>query len=83
MGLLRDWWDRMLGREDEPPHAVTPPARHPARTEQPTAQSGKDLELQPDKGGRPDTHRGTAGFDPYGNDAGFAKPHGWERIDHD
>jgi hypothetical protein len=22
-------------------------------------------------------------FDPYSSDAGFARPHAWERVDHD
>jgi hypothetical protein len=26
---------------------------------------------------------GAAGFDPYASDAGYSKPHSWERIDHD
>jgi hypothetical protein len=26
---------------------------------------------------------GEAGFDPYASDAGYAKPHSWERVDHD
>jgi hypothetical protein len=26
---------------------------------------------------------GAAGFDPYASDAGYSKPHSWERLDHD
>jgi hypothetical protein len=36
-------------------------------------------EPAPKKPGR----SGAAGFDPYASDAGYAKPHSWERVDHD
>jgi hypothetical protein len=26
---------------------------------------------------------GEAGIDPYASDAGYQKPHAWERLDHD
>jgi hypothetical protein len=26
---------------------------------------------------------GQPGFDPYSSDAGYSKPHSWERVDHD
>jgi len=82
MGFLRDWWQRFRGDGDEPPHAVarkTPPAPQPARARKPDAP----LELVDTPPARPSDHPGAAGFDPYGNDAGHAKPHGWEQVDHD
>jgi hypothetical protein len=30
-----------------------------------------------------DSRTGASGFDPYSSDAGYAKPHSWERVDHD
>jgi hypothetical protein len=82
MGFLRDWWQRLRGDRDDPPHAAgrwTRPAEQPARPRKPDAP----LELVDAPQARPTGRRGAAGFDPYGNDAGYAKPHGWERVDHD
>jgi hypothetical protein len=77
------WWDTLLGRprwyrdsnvtisrtdlyrEGEP--------KHPADS----APEGLSL-LDDGKAGK-GPRRHTAGVDPYSNDAGFAKPHGWDR----
>jgi len=82
MATLRTWWDRLLGRTPEPP-APSPPAPGPHSTAKGPPTEGGSLELldAPPKGAP--QHPGAAGFDPYGNDAGFTKPHSWERIDHD
>lgn len=83
MGFLRDWWHRLRGAGDEPPHAAAPRpqhTRHPGHAHEPPAGRWQLQDRPPPP--RPG-HPGQAGFDPYGNDAGYAKPHGWERIDHD
>jgi hypothetical protein len=73
MGGLRDWWERLTGRaaaSQEAPRKAPPAAR--ARPAEPSgAPKAKPSRV------------GQAGFDPYSSDAGFAKPHSWERIDHD
>lgn len=44
-----------------------------------------DLQLAEDKAGgiRRRGRVGAGGFDPYSSDAGFEKPHSWERIERD
>lgn len=76
MGRLRDWWQRLTGAGYEP---SPPPVK--ARPPQPPPPDGLELE-----DGAPPGHpsrTGAAGFDPYSSDAGYAKPHSWERVDHD
>ena len=76
MGTVRAWWQKIMGREPsqpEPaPKAAVPKAAKP---------SGLQLanELDPKQPSRV----GAAGFDPYSSDAGYSKPHSWERVDHD
>jgi len=41
------------------------------------------LELADDEPRDRPSHTGAAGFDPYSSDAGYSKPHSWERVDHD
>jgi hypothetical protein len=77
--MLRDWWDRLRGASDVPPRAKAP--ARPVRPVLP-AQSGDELQLQDGPHEGQPSRPGTVGFDPYGNDAGFAKPHGWDRGDH-
>jgi len=78
MGTLRTWWERMTGRS--PPAPAEPAPRAPV---QPRPKAGQGLELADALAKRPPQHAGAVGFDPYGNDAGYSKPHGWERVDHD
>ena len=80
---LQRWWDRLLGR---PPwyrdDAVTisrtdlyqdaPPPKAP-----PTP--GELTLAEDDDAGRARRRRRSAGVDPYSSDAGFTKPHAWER----
>ena len=82
MARLRDWWDRLRGASDEPRRVTAPPPTRPVKPA-PPARSGDDLQLQDGPAARRPSRLGEAGFDPYGNDAGYAKPHGWERTDHD
>jgi len=76
MASLRTWWDRLLGRETyEEPTAHAPDLRDHPHVSKPASETPGSLTVT-------DTPP-PAGFDPYGNDAGFSKPHSWERIDHD
>lgn len=79
--LLR-WWDTLLGR---PPwyrdSNVTISRTDLYRDERPkqpadSAPEGLSL-LDDDPSGKGRRH--TAGVNPYSNDAGFTKPHGWDR----
>ncbi len=76
MGNLRSWWRKLMG-EGAVAEVPTP---SPAPPKTPRAD-GLELVDEPEhtKAGR----AGAAGFDPYSNDAGYAKPHSWERVDHD
>ncbi|HEX7374934.1 MAG TPA: hypothetical protein VF277_08160 [Steroidobacteraceae bacterium] len=82
MGRLRDWWDRLTSANEEPSHRSAPPSTRAGQPALPS-QPGKELQLQDAPQADRPSRLGEAGFDPYGNDAGFAKPHSWERIDHD
>jgi hypothetical protein len=77
MGSLRDWWERMLGRSRPAP----PRASRRARPQDPKPAAA--FEIAETTASRRRMQAGSAGFDPYGNDAGYAKPHSWERVDHD
>ena len=84
--LLR-WWDAMLGR---PPwyrdsnvtisrtnlYSDAPPAK-----KTPVDTDGLSL-ADDDESGR-QRRRRSAGINPYANDAGFAKPQGWDRKERD
>ncbi len=82
MGNLRTWWQKLMGKGAEVP--APGPAPGPAPSAAPRSAPGPGgLELadEPDR-----TQHGrvrAAGFDPYSSDAGYAKPHSWERVDHD
>jgi hypothetical protein len=76
MGHLRHWWQHLTGKKDE--KKTAPPAEtRPART-RPAAEG---LSLAEGEQPRRRSRLREAGFDPYANDAGFGKPHSWERID--
>jgi hypothetical protein len=49
----------------------------------PKAQKTSGLELTDAPEARKPSRVGAAGFDPYSSDAGYSKPHSWERVDHD
>jgi len=78
MGRLRNWWQRLTGAPHEPP--PKPPAVT-ARPSQPPSADG--LELADDEQRERPSRIGAAGFDPYASDAGYAKPHSWERVERD
>ena len=81
MGRLRDWWDRVTGPTPaavELRHERTPKTR--ART---APKPPGELSLADEPPKQKTSKTGRSGFDPYSSDAGYAKPHSWERIDHD
>lgn len=76
MGHLRYWWQYLTGQPENKKQAPPAPAGR--------AKSGPakdELTLADGKQPRRPSRRREAGFDPYANDAGFGKPHSWERID--
>ena len=93
-GFLRRWWDRLTGRPGtgasrHDAHARPADAGDPAagkvRTKTVSSEPADDLQLVDDKAGgiRQRGRVGAGGFDPYSSDAGFEKPHSWERIERD
>jgi hypothetical protein len=74
---LKSWWRKLVGREAVPPVAANPP---PAA---PKAPQVSGLELTDAPEAKKPSRVGAAGFDPYSSDAGYSKPHSWERVDHD
>lgn len=78
MSRLKDWWQRLAGG---PPKAQDRPRPAAPRPGTPAAPDG--LEIADDPPRRGPSRVGAAGFDPYASDAGFSKPHSWERVDHD
>lgn len=77
MGTLRAWWQKLTGNESAP--EATP--RQPASPSRPEVKEG--LQVSDDLPAKRPSRVGAAGFDPYSSDAGFSKPHTWERVDHD
>ena len=76
MGTLRGWLRKLMGDGPDAPARVPGPAARQA----PRAEG---LELADEPEPRRPGHVGAAGIDPYSSDAGYAKPHSWERLDHD
>lgn len=85
---LQRWWDDLLGRprwyrdaDGTTTKSGLKPARQPRGP--PAGLSLTDEPAVPSRAPRRAAASRSAGIDPYANDAGFAKPHSWERIDHD
>ena len=78
MGRLHDWWRSLTGKAAEP---VKASRRVPQAPRSPKPAPG--LELADEAPRQQPSRVGEAGFDPYASDAGYAKPHSWERVDHD
>jgi hypothetical protein len=78
MARLSGWWRRVTGRGQAAQVPAERPRLHAAR---PAASPA--LELTDDTPGHRPARAGEAGFDPYASDAGYQKPHAWERLDHD
>jgi hypothetical protein len=77
MGTVKSWWRKLTGRETAPPVRAKPMAAAPK------TQKTSGLELTDAPEARKPSRVGAAGFDPYSSDAGYSKPHSWERVDHD
>lgn len=80
-------WRRRRRKSDSPTKPAQPGAPPRAKTELSLAQSPQpgSGELRLDDAPRAPPARPAVqeGFDPYSSDAGFARPHAWERVDHD
>jgi hypothetical protein len=77
MGTVKSWWRKFTGRETAQPVAAKPMVAASK------AQKTSGLELTDAPEARKPSQVGAAGFDPYSSDAGYSKPHSWERVDHD
>jgi hypothetical protein len=87
MSRIGDWFRRLGGRPAESP-TPTPvrmtPAKQPANKPAPGSPAPPgQLSIEDAPPARPAAKTGAAGFDPYSSDAGYQKPHSWERVDHD
>lgn len=78
MARLSDWWHRVTGSA---PVATTPAQRRRPQTARPTDSS--TLAVTDEAPAHKPSRVGEAGIDPYASDAGYQKPHAWERLDHD
>jgi hypothetical protein len=76
MGTLRGWWRKLAGGGPVVPARVPRPVVG-------QAARAEDLKLADGPEPKRPGHVGAAGFDPYSSDAGYSKPHCWERVDHD
>jgi len=77
MGTVKSWWRKLVGRGAVQPVAAKPPVAPP------NAPATSGLELKDAPAASKPSRVGAAGFDPYSSDAGYSKPHSWERVDHD
>ncbi|MCE3283977.1 MAG: hypothetical protein K0R70_233 [Steroidobacteraceae bacterium] len=84
---LQRWWDKLLGRPPWYRDSNVTVSRTDLYTEgasrKPTRPESGELSLQDDEPAAKARGRGSAGVNPYSNDAGFTKPRAWDRIDHD
>ncbi len=81
MGRVAYWWQRLTAGRRRPAAVASPSST--GRAPGPAAEDGP-LSIAPDpKPVRRAARTGAAGFDPYSSDGGYAKPHSWERVDHD
>ncbi|MFO1395250.1 MAG: hypothetical protein U1F09_15985 [Steroidobacteraceae bacterium] len=80
MSRIGDWLRKLVGRgesAESKPGATVRPLAAPRRT----PPAGLEIAETPPPA-RP-AQTGPGGFDPYASDAGYQKPHSWERVDHD
>jgi hypothetical protein len=78
MARVHEWWRSLTGQGAKRAELSRPGPRT-RRSAKPSA----GLELADEVPQRQPSRGGGAGFDPYASDAGYAKPHSWERVDHD
>ena len=78
MARLDELWHRLTGKDQV---AQAPAGRRRPRTARPSEPSTLAQAEYPPAHKQPRV--GEAGFDPYSSDAGYQKPHAWERLDHD
>ena len=80
--LLR-WWDTLLGRppwyRDSNVTVSRTDLYDEGASKKPAPPAPGELSLAEDDDSNKARRRRSAGVDPYSNDAGFAKPHGWNR----
>lgn len=77
------WWRRLTGGKSRPEQADSRPRRPARRAVGDGEGDGEGLRLEDAPPRRKHARAGGAGFDPYSSDAGYTKPHSWERVDHD
>ena len=79
MGIIERIWHRLAtGNAAPAPEPIRSKSKKPR---QPIAKDELTLADGPPE--KKHSRPGSAGIDPYSNDAGFSKPHSWERVDHD
>ena len=82
---LQRWWDKLLGRppwyRDSNVTVSRTDLYDGGAPRKPAQPESGGLSLEDDEASAKSRKRRTAGVDPYSNDAGFAKPHGWDRVD--
>lgn len=82
MSMIGDWFRRLRGRPVARPAAPRKGRPKPVQSAQSAASEGLTIEDAPPPA-QPSARVGAGGFDPYSSDAGYQKPHSWERVDHD
>lgn len=80
MSRIGDWLRRLVGRSEPEMPKHPPKARRPAA---PHHAPPGELEIVDRPPPARPTETAAGGFDPYSSDAGYQKPHSWERVDHD
>ena len=85
---LQRWWDNLLGRppwyrDSNVTMSRTDLYDDGAAKKKPAKAVPGELSLVDDQPSSSSRRKQSGGVDPYSNDAGFSKPHGWDRIDRD
>jgi hypothetical protein len=81
---LQRWWDKLLGRPPWYRDTNVTTSRSALWAEAPPKKAKPgEMTLVDDAQGRERKSQRSAGTNPYSNDAGFQKGHGWDRVDRD
>jgi hypothetical protein len=87
VSALGRWWRKLTGRTSTtapaPDHRPARPEVSPRSQGKPSPTEPRGLELAGQPPPKKPSRVGAAGFDPYSSDGGYAKPGGWDRVDHD